>query len=372
MKKLLYNKWVILFFNVIVFALMAWLLPIHFEENDDVSMCMIANGVYSGVPDGHLVFINALYGWIVAGLYRLTRIVEWYTLSFCVLHILSMTGIVYLVLRDDRMNSVIKVFLLIVLYVLWARVIIAFQFTTTAGLLCFSGCLALLHSNRKWKVVGVGAVFVASLIRFQAAGLVGLMCAPLFLIEFFRERSIASWALLAILFVLAGRLSEQLFYMQPEWAEYKAYDAIRGGINDNPNGYLSELDMPEDVNIEDYELLFVWHQGDRGVLTYPRMKELKAKIDERGIPYDCIMLRIRQVFKSYRVWWMLVFEGLLLIVLLNVVNMRQKQKNSSRFERDVFATDKYWLYGVSLGFLVFVALAVYVCLTGMLKHRVFW
>ncbi len=41
--------------NAAFFALMAWVMPIRFEENDDVMMCMIANGLYSGSPDAHLV-----------------------------------------------------------------------------------------------------------------------------------------------------------------------------------------------------------------------------------------------------------------------------------------------------------------------------
>ena len=57
--------------NAAFFALMAWVMPIRFEENDDVMMCMIANGTYSGAPDAHLVFINVLYGWVLTLFYRL-------------------------------------------------------------------------------------------------------------------------------------------------------------------------------------------------------------------------------------------------------------------------------------------------------------
>ena len=150
-KRVISNKWFLLIFNAAFFALMAWLLPIHFEENDDVMMCIIANGVYSGSPDGHLVFINAVYGWIIAGLYSLTTSIEWYTLSFCVLHVLAVTGIVYVVLKMNSC-SLLKVAFLVFLYIYWVRIIISFQFTTTAGLLCFSGCLALLKPTKNGKL----------------------------------------------------------------------------------------------------------------------------------------------------------------------------------------------------------------------------
>ena len=79
-------KYIVLAANILFFALMAWLLPMGFEENDDVMMCMIANGAYSGTPDYHLVYINVLYGMVLAGLYSLTTAIEWYTLAFAVLH----------------------------------------------------------------------------------------------------------------------------------------------------------------------------------------------------------------------------------------------------------------------------------------------
>ena len=54
-------KYIVLAANVVFFALAAWLLPMGYEENDDVMMAMIANGTYSGAPDFHLVYINVLY-----------------------------------------------------------------------------------------------------------------------------------------------------------------------------------------------------------------------------------------------------------------------------------------------------------------------
>ena len=63
-------SYIVLAANVVFFAVMAVVLPLGFEENDDVMMCMIANGSYTGTPDGHLVYINVLYGWALAALYH--------------------------------------------------------------------------------------------------------------------------------------------------------------------------------------------------------------------------------------------------------------------------------------------------------------
>lgn len=86
---------VVLLCNIAYFALMALILPMQYDVNDDVMMCMIANGTYSGTPDGHLVYINVIYGYVLAWLYGQTTAIEWYTLSFVVLQILSMSVLCY-------------------------------------------------------------------------------------------------------------------------------------------------------------------------------------------------------------------------------------------------------------------------------------
>ena len=94
-------KYIVLAFNIVYFTVLALALPLTFEENDDVMMAMIANGSYSGTPDCHLVYINVIYGWVLTLLYGLTRAIEWYTLSFAVLHVLSGTQL----LRADHAES---------------------------------------------------------------------------------------------------------------------------------------------------------------------------------------------------------------------------------------------------------------------------
>lgn len=313
-KKIISNKWLLLLFNAVLFALMAWLLPIHFEENDDAVMCMIANGIYSGTPDGHLVFINALYGWLLAGLYRLTKVVEWYTLSFCILHVLAMTGITCAILKDKEMKSLPKGLCLAFLYVIWARIIIGFQFTTTAGLLCFSGCLALLRPTRKWRIIGVCAIFMASLIRFQAAALVGILCAPLLLTKVIGGKRYVLWVVGVALLAMMGRWADDLFYRQPDWAYYKAYNAVRGFINDNPNAALVENNLPDGVELQDYRM-FCWFEGDPKIMTISRLRMIKSEI-EGSMSFRQAVSNLGQL-RMYRIPLFLVYFGLLLCIVIN-------------------------------------------------------
>ncbi len=346
------SKWFVLLFNAVFFIFMAWLLPIHYEENDDVVMCMISNGVFSGNPDGHLVFINAIYGWILAGLYMISKAIEWYTLSFCVLHVLAMTGIVYVVARDKGLHPLLKGVFLVFMYVIWARIIIAFQFTTTAGLLCFSGCLAMFQRSKKWRIAGVGAIFVASLIRFSAAGLVGLLCVPMFASEFVREKRFAYWVLGVAFFALMGIFMDGLFYQQKDWAYYKAYNVVRGRIHDNPNAILlSESDLPEGVTMEDYQL-FCGFLGDPKIMDLQKLQIIESRI-KKSISFTDAMKNLSHL-SLYRMPLVLLCLG---FVFCLVMNVKRKNKNE--------------VLALIVIFTVFVIVLVYFGIFATLKNRVF-
>jgi hypothetical protein len=79
------NKYALLLFNIAFFVIAAILLPIRYEENDDVAMTSILQGVYTfGIPDYHLVCSNALYGYLLKWFYELPVYIEWYALFFSV------------------------------------------------------------------------------------------------------------------------------------------------------------------------------------------------------------------------------------------------------------------------------------------------
>ena len=314
--------------NTSFFLLTAWLSPIHYEENDDVVMCMIANGVFSGSPDGHLVFINALYGWVIAGMYLMTRAVEWYTLAFCVLHILAMTTITCSVMKENVRLSW-KALFLVLMYVLWVRMIVAFQFTTTAGLLCLSGCLALQRHGKKWKTVGMGEIFVASLIRFQAAALVGLVFAPLFVFIVFSVKGVerkrfAIWMGAVVLLPIAGKCADGFFYRDSDWANYMAYNAVRGEINDNPNvWFLTEEDMPEGVDWEDFFMLRSF-AGDPEIMTLEKVQAIKMNMDRKSSVQQKKII-VESQLRPYNWLLLMLCFGLLFVFVSSYRNINGRQ-----------------------------------------------
>lgn len=350
-----YDKRFVILFNIVFFALMAWLLPMRYEVNDDVMMCMIANGHFTNNPDGHLVFINAIYGWIVALLYCWIPSVEWYTILLCVIQVVASSGIICLVLRNDRIAMVLKFLFLLFFYILWIRIIIDFQFTTTAGLLCFSGCLALLQPLRKWKLYGAFAICVSSLVRFHAAGLVGLICAPLFILDFVKDKKQLIWVSCVLLVVLGGLWADSFFYSRKEWVDYNKYNAVRSSIVDASDNSLDPLMMPDGVDYEDYKL-FCSSFGDPNVMTMERLLNLKSRIqDKKTLGHS---IKVLSQLKRYRIPVLLLCIGFLVLFVVFILERRS-------------SLDRLVLFLPLSGFMILLLLLTYIQIKMSMKDRVF-
>ncbi|MBO7458928.1 MAG: hypothetical protein J6T80_06720 [Paludibacteraceae bacterium] len=346
MKHLAY---IVLAVNVALFAIMAIVLPLGFEENDDVMMCMISNGTYTGTPDCHLVYINVLYGWMLSVLYSLTTAIEWYTLAFAILHILSMSVIVYCVLTTPNRAQWEKILWLIILYVLWARIIIALQFTTTAGFVCLAGCMLLLRESKKARWSGVAFVVVAALIRFYAAGLVGLLMAPIILYTYRLEWRKYMAIAMMLTAVVGCRIANHMVYdHDPEWKYFRSYNQLRAQLNDNPNAYkMTTAQLPEGIDAMDYQLLLRFIP-DAEQIDLPAIRQLSATVGE--VPFKQQLSNLHRLDK-YAVEVTILLALLILMILTT--------GNRSKYIFLILYT------------LFIVVLIIHVSLDGFLKNRVF-
>lgn len=320
-----------------------------FEENDDVMMAMIANGCYSGSPDFHLVYINVLYGFVLTLLYGITTAVEWYTVAFAALHVLSMSVLAYCVLTMENRALWERVLWLIILYVLWARIIIALQFTTTAGLVCLAGCALLLRESKKSRWSGVLMVVVAALIRFMAAGLVGLLMAPI-IVYSYRLQWRKYMAIVVMLSVVVGCrvVNHAIYDHEPEWKYFRAYNQLRAQLNDNPNAYkMASNQLPEGIDPMDYHLLLRF-VPDAEQIDLPAMRQLRVKVGE--VPFKQQLQNLSRLEK-YSVEVAILLALLILMILTT--------GNRSKYIFLLIYT------------LFIIALIIDVSLDGFLKNRVF-
>lgn len=264
--------------NALFFTLVAWLLPVTFESNDDIAMLRIASGFYdNGQPNAHLVFINILYGYLVSGLYRLTTAVEWYTLLEIAIVAISSTVVAKCLLER---RGVARYAFLAVFYLYALRFAIYLQFTEVAALAAMSGLCLVARGGRRGVISGVALFLLGALVRYPSAMMVGLISVPFFVLW---GRSIGlRRALVPLAVCVVGawglqKVDRAVYAADPAWAHYRAYNAARGTLNDNPNVGKVRLQLPQGVTKADLTL-FRWFFPDASVMTLDRIRDLQSQV----------------------------------------------------------------------------------------------
>lgn len=283
-------------FVVIVTCLFYW----RYESNDDLTMAWIASGKLMGSPDCHLVFINAIYGYVLSWLYRVFPMVEWYTLLFLAFHVLSLTVITNWFL-NLKLKKYLKIAVLLLVYLVEVRMLLLLQFTTTAGLLASAAFVSLLGGRKKDFVLGTLLFVLASLVRFQAAMLVGLVFGffyPLFVYLFgFSFPQFLALVACVVLSVSFKMVDRGIYRSDPEWDYYYRYNEVRGKLNDNPNNWRAIDHLPEGVLKEDFKMLTWYFFPDPSVLDLETLEKVYNTI-ETQTGYGAVP----QVRKTKNIW----------------------------------------------------------------------
>lgn len=338
----------ILVLNTLAFVLLAMLLPIHFETNDDVAMCWIANGVITGTPDEHLVFIHALYGLVLKVLYSHIGWAEWYSVLFSMCHIVSVSVIVSKIIKTEGPRC-IKASVVSLVYAFWLVFIVFFQFTTTAALLTIAG-ICLLHDKK--YISAFGLLFVASLIRFNVVGLLGLFYAPVVVGRWLESRSHREplYCLLIAISLLGIHEANRLFYQSKEWKDYTSYNIIRGKVQDSSHhAHLLSQKPPKGLTENDIRRTIGFNQ-DPNIITEERLNEINALQTSGSAAEKAI-----NIYKGFlKVYY--IPNTLLLLILLGTL-----LKIDDRKKRMVI------LCGIVLWFVILA----YIAFNTQLKQRVF-
>lgn len=342
-----YNfKWLLLV-NAIFFVLAAYLLPIRFQDNDDSLMCLIASGNYSGTPDAHLVFINYFYGLIVKLFYVLLPEIEWYTVLFCLAHIVALSIIVHKIITNTN-PPIIKYTFVILFYVIELVIIQSFQFTTTAALLALAGLLLIFDSRKLVVISGIILILFGSLIRFEAVVLILIVAIPMYIRRLREWKSLLLFvACLAVIFTFK-LIDKEIYNQDSYWKTYIEYNELRGKINDNPNAIkLRDNYSIKEIYINDYKLLLRYFQ-DGQVLNNESLNRINGELNLLNI--EDKISNVRQII-SYSPFLVLLF------VLFFITYSIQK----TTFDKLIVGS------GIVLFFVIMVAISM----NGSLKFRVF-
>ena len=224
-----------------------------FISNDDIYIRAILSGDLTGIPDGHAIYILYPLAWILASLYKLAPLVNWYGIFTIGIHSACWVLVLYRISSlGNTLWTQIRNFMLMYFFLIFLdlQYLVYSQYTVLAGII---GCTAIFwfvttKNADKWTeyVPVVVLLGISFLIRSQAA----LMCIPfiicfgLYKIGFFffekkdKGKTIGLIKRYVVLSITIGLLLGGLFsihqfaYQADEWKQYKEYNKYRTQVYD--------------------------------------------------------------------------------------------------------------------------------------------
>ena len=289
---------------------------------------------------------------MLKGLYFILPGLEWYTILFSLLHIISFSIILWV--YSKRITTAFgQLLLLLLLLVLQAQFIVGFQFTTTAAIVVCAGLSLYFERGRKVKFLDYSFFFIGSLIRFEAAMLCFGVYAPVMMFPLSgRIRSkrqllntVLILSVILVLPILARVIDTQVYKHNSEWRYYVDYNRIRGALNDNPNFARLLTDNPtySIADINDLQNL-AYFIADPAILDLHVITQIKESLDIKPLSDKlqnvktwicfyvdtiiCILLLILLLIFERKVTyrWGLLFSGLSFFMLLSWVSLNATVK----------------------------------------------
>lgn len=353
----------IAFFKTTYLRHLCWLLPLlafvaiyltgamRYAENDDIVMLLIASGAYTGAPDMHMVFTNAIYGWVLSGLYGLTNNVEWYTIGIVAMNMVATTVILHVTTKHAS-GGLLKFAISCFILAFFAYATFLLQFTKTAALMALAGLCLIERSNKpSW---GVAMFAIAALVRFEAAFLILAISLPLAfptnwsLRQLIGDRKLRHLAFAVFICIACNWANQAVYSSNASWHEYAKFNKTRGKINDNPNATMQNLsNSVEGVIDEDIELL-LRATSNPVAIGLEEVSEIFGTLDPIPIAEKTKHL---QELLEYKTW--LLLGALLTVVMIFNTNGSTRRKIISFL-------------------LLFIGLMCFIALNGTAKDRVFY
>lgn len=253
MKKYLQsNHFLALALTILFFFPIGLLCDFYYDLNDDVMLKNILSGIYTGVPDGHAIYILYPLGFLLSSLYWLHNGIPWFGIFlFC-----CQAGCLYLLTArllsfTDKLRHKLLLVLLetCLVVVLLLQHFIMIQYTVTSAMLAATAIFLFCTANtretpKNFICQNIGILllaFLSLLLRYQ-------IC--LFLLPMFCIAGVYKWSLespvftrqnvkkylyllgILLLGIICFWMLHAAAYSSSEWKEYFAYNTQRTQLYD--------------------------------------------------------------------------------------------------------------------------------------------
>lgn len=275
--------------NLFFLALCLIFGDLKFGAIDDYFMAARLTGALGTDYNPHLIFVNAIYGYVLLPLYHLFPKIGWYYIGEMFAVFLSFTVIGYVLLQrcGERWGAVLAA-LFTALFA--SDFYLVVQFTQCASILSAAGMLLFAYGVVEKRstapfVLGVALMLWGSLMRWQAF-LMGMPFFCLGMLFIFKDCWKAKWrviARLAILFVGAFAMHnwDQKIYQTPEYADFVKFQGPRVTFGDNNNYNQNAVyEDAEELGLSgiDFHMLTEWVLYDTEVFSVDSLTKYASLI----------------------------------------------------------------------------------------------
>ncbi len=285
----------------IFFAAYLALLRPGYGVNDDLVMISLVSG-YLGSPTPFMVFSNVLLGLILIPLYQLKTNLNWETLLFILVNLVSVWCLLYIVISTPIRGKYRALGALAVLSS-DSYFLINLSFTTIAAFAAIAGfstifMAAARHSPRRRVlfVPGVALILVSSLIRMDSLLLVLLTLLPTLALSyrFFETRPLAVALLATAGLVFVGYWFDSAYVRaDPQWSRYYEYNQARALIQDTPRVHIENIasSLPAvGWHRIDYRMFGNWFFPDEHTFSDSNLRYLIDHVSDKDASFPASFL----------------------------------------------------------------------------------
>ena len=269
------SVFLVLFYGIVIYNSMGFIYAIA----DDIIMRDIASGAFTGTPDGHLIFVRYLLGFLLSCCYQMNAAVDWYGFFMAGVILLGLAAVLYRGFSEEKTLVWKTVYAGIALGVFGCAMIFhiaQFEWTVSAAMTGASALYLYVTSDDSGKGKKFLEGIIIWLLLFLTYGIrtnVFLMVLPGFGIAFlwkcFRRNGrgfYVSWKeiiLPAVVFLTVGfiMLTEHLAYRGEEWKEFQDFQSARSDIYDyyGVPSYEENPELFEEMGLSEEEIRNLRH-----------------------------------------------------------------------------------------------------------------
>lgn len=281
---------------------------------DDIIMRDIAAGVFTGTPDGRVIFMKYVLGWFISRFYRIVPTVDWYGFLLVGTIFLGLAAFLYRGFASDKKmvwKLVYGLFVLLLSGHIVLEHVAQFEWTTCAAFVGAAALFFYVTLSGRWESLTVwGSLLLVYCVRND----IFWMLMPGFSIFYLWKHvtyekgarivkgplkgksfpwKIEHWQLPAAVFagVILIMEVERMVYSGPEWEAYSRFQTARSDVYDyydvpayekNPEFFEEEgISEAQLRNFRHYALYLVDGIGDERMTTLAQ--EAKRQYGEQGL-----------------------------------------------------------------------------------------